>query len=135
MPGTDITVSSNQAISTTLTIAANDATGASNALQLQTQFGTVMAVGFQMPVLPVAANLVLEISLDNGMTWLSTALSALGSAWNTYPTSVQTAGTYQAIDPASMLGATAIRFVSGSAATPVVQTSAVSINVMTRAVH
>ena len=128
------TYTNAQLAATTLQIQAGDVSAATNTMLLNTTNGPTVVAGFEMPTLAVAASLVLEMSLDNGVTWLSNLLSPLGVAWNTYPTSVQTAGTFQAIDPASILGATAIRFVAGGTA-PVTQTATVPITVMTRALQ
>ena len=129
------TYTNAQLAATTLQIQAGDISAATNTMLLNTTNGPTVVAGFEMPTLAVAASLVLEMSLDNGVTWLSNLLPPFGGvAWNTYPTSVQTTGTFQAIDPASILGATAIRFVAGGTA-PVTQTATVPIIVMTRAIQ
>ena len=128
------TPSSSQVVKTALTIHAGDVTGESDILELNTKNGSITPVGFVIPTMANAATLTMQMSPDNGSTWLNVLLDTLGSQWNAWP-SPQNAGAYQALDVVSILGATSIRFLAGVPGTPVTQATDVTIEVITRQVQ
>ena len=105
---------------------------AGQSLSAQANIGTKSLVGIVVPANWTTAGISLQASLDGGATWFEVETAAgppfaIGSL---------TGGTarYVAIDPTTLRGAVAIKVRSGTAATPVNQTNAVTLQLVTRLV-
>ena len=102
------------------------AIAASGNLSSQVDIGPGRLVGLIVPSAWTAANITFQVSADGGATW-NNLFTYLGAEF----TVVSVVGQFNAIDPTLLKGVVSIKVRSGTSGSPVTQTSAVSVTLVT----
>jgi len=106
---------------TTATIAATAS------LSPQVDIGPGRLVGLLVPSGWTAANITFQASPDGGVTW-GNLFTSLGAE----VTVVAVAGQFNAIDPTYLQGVVSLKVRSGTSGSPVAQTAAVAVTLVTK---
>lgn len=100
---------------------------ASASLSGQVDIGPGRLVGILVPAGWTAANVTFQASPDGGVTW-GNLFSYLGTEF----TVVAVAGQFNAIDPTLLQGVVSLKVRSGTSGSPVTQTGAVAVTLVTK---